>query len=165
MWDVSGVTGAAPIWRDLMDFLHKNVRSRPPSAPIGLVVQRIEYRPEFETTRNEWFIAGTQSPVIEILADSNQLPKIRYPGNGTIIAIDPDIPADNQRMFFQARAGKNLMWQLDDVASGAADVDFSWQPIAGAHLLRLVDKEGKVVDAVRFHVRGAQISVSDTGKK
>ena len=50
------------------------------------------YVPPLEATRDEWFIAGTESASIEVIAEAKRVPKIRYPGNGSIIAIDPDIP-------------------------------------------------------------------------
>ncbi|UUZ55408.1 hypothetical protein LP419_06645 [Massilia sp. H-1] len=33
MWDVSGVTGAAPVWRDVVDYLHRKQPSRAPELP------------------------------------------------------------------------------------------------------------------------------------
>ena len=37
MWSVSGTTGAAPIWRDVMVWLHRDEPSRAPVSPPGLV--------------------------------------------------------------------------------------------------------------------------------
>lgn len=58
MWDVSGVTGAAPVWRDVMDFLHRHQTSHVPKAPPGLVKQQISYLPQLEAPRDEWFLRG-----------------------------------------------------------------------------------------------------------
>jgi penicillin-binding protein 1C len=160
MWDVSGVTGAAPVWRDVMDFLHKNVGSRSPPVPPGVLAQHIEYQPALEAPRSEWFIAGTESVKIEAIMDAKRLPKIRYPGNGTIIALDPDIPADRQRLFFQAQAPNGLAWQLDGAPLGPATGDFSWQPLAGTHQLALIDAQNKAIDSVSFQVRGSALPVA-----
>ena len=105
MWDVSGVSGAAPVWRDVMDYLHRGQGSRAPKPPAGVVRQQVTYEPALEQARSEWFIAGTQSPVIALLQDQHRAPKILYPGEASIIALDPDIPDATQRVFFQAQAG------------------------------------------------------------
>ena len=158
MWDVSGVSGAAPVWRDVMDFLQKDNRSDAPAAPSGVIAQNIEYQPELEAARSEWFIAGTESARIEVLADAKRVPKIRYPADGSIIAFDPDIPEANQRLLFQARVGQGLLWRLDGVALAPAADDFPWRPASGSHELSLIDRDGKVVDSVKFQVRGAASS-------
>lgn len=152
MWDVSGVTGAAPIWRAVMSHLHATIPSLAPQAPASVVAQAIEFKPALESSRREWFIKGTETQTIEVLTD--HAPKIQYPGNGVIIAIDPDIPLDNQRVSFQARAGANLFWQLDGKLAAKADNPLRWRPAAGKHVLQLVTADDAVVDAVRFDVRG-----------
>jgi penicillin-binding protein 1C len=154
MWDVSGVTGAAPVWRDVMNYLHASIPSRAPKAPATVVARNIEFKPQLESARREWFIAGTESNTIEVLTEKERLPKIQYPGNGVIIAFDPDIPLHNQRVLFKARAGQNLFWQLDGALSVAADQALHWQPVAGKHTLELVDANAVVLDKVRFDVRG-----------
>jgi penicillin-binding protein 1C len=158
MWDVSGVTGAAPIWRDVMDYLHANTPSRAPKMPSGVVAQTIHYQPSIEADRTEWFIQGTQSATITLLDQSNRPPKIRYPNPGSILAIDPDIPEQNQRIFFQAQAGRGLVWRLDGQLLGAADQPYSWMPVLGDHQLELVDQAGEAVDLIWFQVRGAHVS-------
>ncbi len=154
MWDVSGVTGAAPVWRDMMDFLHKNAPGQAPTMPAGVIRQQIAYVPALEEPRNEFFLAGTERTKVELLAESKRTPKIRYPGNGSIIAIDPDIPDANQRIFFQAQSGNGLTWQLDEVKLGNADAEYSWRPSPGTHHLTIIDKQGKSIDSISFQVRG-----------
>ena len=39
MWEVSGVAGAALIWHDLMDYMHRQVASEAPTPPKGLLLQ------------------------------------------------------------------------------------------------------------------------------
>ena len=43
MWDVSGTTGAAPIWAAVMNHLHARKPSRAPVPPTGLVSQRVRF--------------------------------------------------------------------------------------------------------------------------
>ncbi|MDC8760068.1 penicillin-binding protein 1C [Janthinobacterium fluminis] len=154
MWDVSGVTGAAPVWRDVMDYLHRQQPSRAPAPPRALVRQRVSYQPALESARSEWFIRGTESAVIELLGEAQRGPKIVYPGDASIIAIDPDIPEAIQRVFFQAQAGQGLRWTLDGAELGPAGADFAWRPLPGRHQLALVDAQDKVVAASSFEVRG-----------
>jgi penicillin-binding protein 1C len=153
MWDVSGVSGAAPVWRDVMDYLHRGQPSRAPAAPAGVVRQQIAYQPALEAARGEWFLAGTQSPVIALVQDGHRAPRILYPGEASIIAIDPDIPDAIQRVFFQAQGGQGLRWRLDGADLGRAE-DYAWRPTPGAHQLALVDAEARTVAATRFQVRG-----------
>jgi penicillin-binding protein 1C len=158
MWDVSGVTGAAPVWRDVMDWLHKDAPRRRPSAPAGVLSLRIAYEPALEPERSEWFVAGTESSKIELVAEPKRVPKIRYPGNGSIIAIDPDIPPGRQRVFLQAQAARALSWRLDGVVVAPASGEFAWPPVAGMHRLELSDDAGRTVDAIGFEVRGEPAS-------
>ncbi|MYN38997.1 penicillin-binding protein 1C [Duganella sp. FT109W] len=155
MWDVSGVSGAAPVWRDVMDYLHRGQGSRAPKPPAGVVRQQIAYQPALEAARNEWFIAGTESPVIALVQDLHRAPKILYPGEAAIIALDPDIPDAIQRVFFQAQGGQDLSWQLDGEPLGQAASSYSWRPTPGQHQLALVDANAKPIATTRFQVRGA----------
>ncbi|RFP18313.1 MULTISPECIES: penicillin-binding protein 1C [unclassified Duganella] len=153
MWDVSGVTGAAPVWRDVMDYLHRGQASRAPQPPAGMLRQQIVYQPALESARGEWFISGTETPVIALVQDTQRAPKILYPGDASIIAIDPDIPDAVQRVFFQAQAGKGLHWRLDGADLGQANADYAWRPIPGPHQLALIDANAQVIATTRFHVR------------
>lgn len=153
MWDVSGVTGAAPVWRDVMDYLHRGQAGRAPQPPAGVLRQQIVYQPALESARAEWFIAGTETPVIALVQDTQRAPKILYPGEASIIAVDPDIPDAVQRVFFQAQAGKGLYWRLDGADLGQANADYGWRPIPGPHQLALIDANAQVVATTRFQVR------------
>ena len=66
MRDVSGTTGAAPIWAAVMNHLHKTQPSRAPQPPAGLVQTQVAFGPGLmgampvEAARAEWFVQGTQ---------------------------------------------------------------------------------------------------------
>jgi penicillin-binding protein 1C len=155
MWDVSGVSGAAPVWRDVMDYLHRSQSSRAPKPPAGVVRRQIAYQPELESARGEWFLAGTDSPVIALVRDEHRAPKILYPGDASILAFDPDMPDAIQRVFFLAQGGQGLRWQLDGEPLAQATTDFAWRPVPGKHQLTLIDANEKPVATARFQVRGA----------
>lgn len=154
MWDVSGVSGAAPVWRDLMDYLHRDRPGRQGSAPPALVRREVRFVPAHEAARPEWFLAGTESAVIESVPAARRAPRIVYPADGSIIATDPDIPEQLERVVFRAQAGAGLRWRLDGADLGAADESAAWRPTGGAHRLELVDGAGKEIAASRFEVRG-----------
>ena len=156
MWDVSGVSGAAPVWRDLMDYLHRGQPGRAPAPPAGVLRRQVAYQPALEPERAEWFMAGTETPLVALLPDAERGPRILYPAPSSIIAIDPDIPDAVQRVFFQAQAGRGLRWQLDGSDLAAAGADYAWRPVAGPHLLALVDAQARVIAETRFHVRGTK---------
>jgi penicillin-binding protein 1C len=154
MWGVSGVSGAAPVWRDVMDYLHADRPGRAPQPPAGVTRAHVAYRPAFEPGRSEWFLSGTETALVELVAPDERAPMIVYPVAGSIIAIDPDIPKELQRVMLQAQAGQGMRWRLDQDDIGAADAELPWQPVSGEHRLELVDANDKAIAVVRFEVRG-----------
>ena len=73
MHEVSGSSGAAPVWAALMRYLHAHEPSRAPAPPPG--VRRVAVRfaapgtaldAAPEAAREEWFIAGTEQAVFAI---------------------------------------------------------------------------------------------------
>lgn len=157
MWNVSGVSGAAPVWTDLMLHLHGNHLSRPPVPPPGVVAQSVDLPDETDVERKEWFLKGTV-PVSRVMASPKELlPKIRYPVDGAIFALDPDIPEDRQVLFFEAEGTvKEYSWDLDGMRIAPVGNQFPWHPKGGNHILSLVDQENRPVDIIRFSVRGME---------
>jgi penicillin-binding protein 1C len=151
MWDVSGITGAAQVWAEIMNRLHSGENSLMPEPPSGMTRQAIEVS---GTLRNEWFIGGTEpSAPLELAGRTFQ--RIQYPAPGTIITVDPDIPESRQRVLFSAHErSKDHQWILNGKTLGPSDAAVAWKPKRGKHLLSLVDREGKVLDSVSFEVRG-----------
>ena len=147
MQDVSGVTGAAPVWRDLMLALERTP-AEAPRPPPGLVRRSVRFVPALEAARQEWFVAGTETGEVA-LADG--VPRILAPADGSIIALDPDIPRESQQLRFESRGAG--LWQLDGRALGA-DAGLWWSPTPGHHRLSLLDPAGRELDAVEFQVRG-----------
>jgi len=159
MHDVSGITGAAPVWREVMDFLHEGEAPEPPAAPPGLVRTRIAYADGIEPPRGEWFLAGTETPVVTAIAGAATRPRIVAPANGALLAVDPDIPEANQRVALRvAGAPARARLELDGrpFPPGVA----LWLPEPGRHELRLVGEREEVLDRVRFTVRLPKLSPS-----
>jgi penicillin-binding protein 1C len=160
MWDVSGTTGAAPIWAAVMNFLHAQQSSQPPKPPPGMVHQRVKFEGnQTEATREEWFIAGTEQATFATASQDKSalanVARITSPTNGSIIALDPDIPPQRQRLTLQAQ-GHKLRWLLDGkpLAQGNQAL---WLPWPGRHTLQITDAQGKVLDEVKLEVRGAGV--------
>jgi penicillin-binding protein 1C len=161
MWDVSGISGAAPVWRDVMDYLHRDSPSRAPGPPSGLVRQTVAFNPEVEPPRSEWFVRGTETASVELLAPAQRQPKIVYPVDSSLIALDPDIPEKLQRVRFQAQGAHGLAWVLDGVELGQDELEAGWAPAPGRHELKLVGQDGRPAASARFEVRGgAQLARS-----
>jgi penicillin-binding protein 1C len=154
MHDVSGVTGAAPAWHDIMLALQANKRSVPPSPPAGVTQIAVAFEPPVEPPRREWFAAGTELTTVATVPQRGERSRIASPGNGLIIAIDPDIPTDRQRVPIHARGPTiDLAFRLDGDLLGTAQKQWMWSPRTGAHRLALVDTSGTVIDQVLFTVR------------
>lgn len=186
MWDVSGTTGAAPIWAAVMNYLHKTQPSRAPKAPGGVVQTPVQFAAPSTSTahgptpteaaRLEWFLQGTQQASFAINSvasnaentsarglkglnvSTKQAARITAPTTGTIIALDPDIPPNRQRVSFSAE-GSDLRWLMDGkvFAKGASA---QWLPWPGRHVVQIAGERGEVLDEVRVEVRGAGVKTS-----
>ncbi|AMM25495.1 penicillin-binding protein 1C [Variovorax sp. PAMC 28711] len=167
MWDVSGTSGAAPVWAELMGFLHAREPSRAPTPPPGLVHAPVTFGRNaegglLEASRDEWFLQGTEQaefaidPVAARHAATGAAARITSPTRGTIIALDPDIPPNRQRVRLEAE-GAGVRWQIDGkpFARGATA---QWLPWPGRHAIQLVDARGQVLDEVKLEVRGAGVA-------
>lgn len=132
MWNVSGVTGAAPIFSSLMQHLHQNQPSVAPASPKNM---------------------QTMEPAV--MAEV-KLPEITYPVNETIVAWDPDISPEFQKMIFEAKNyNNNWIWKLNGKSLGSAKGPLHWSPKEnGKFELALTDQNKKVLDQIQFEVRG-----------
>lgn len=160
MWDVSGVTGAAPVWQEVMHYLHardnKRQRQQQPVAPGQLVLRDIRFDQGLEAARREYFLPGTAQSDIRVARAREVRAAISYPTSGMLAALDPDIPPANQRIRFRADgAPAGSRWLLDGRPLPRSALDDGWLPWPGRHVLVLNDAAGVELDRVRFEVRGA----------
>ncbi|MEG1201187.1 MAG: penicillin-binding protein 1C [Comamonas sp.] len=136
-----------------------------------------------EARRQEWFLAGTAQAQFALDEQASgmdemtsgrvrgravntshngasmvSLARIVAPANGTIVAVDPDIPPDRQRLQFVADQA-SVRWRMDgkEVARGAR---WAWMPWPGRHQIELVNAKGDVLDTIRLEVRGAGVKQS-----
>jgi penicillin-binding protein 1C len=152
MWDVSGVTGAAPVWQEVMNLLHREGSSLAAAVPPGLV-----RGPAWASSgmREEWFIRGTE-PGGAAQFRPEAVTRIVYPPDAAVFAVDPDIPGDRQGIFFAAAGGaKSMRWVLDGRPLDAGRNPVRWTLVPGKHRLSLSAPDGRTLDTVTFLVRGA----------
>jgi penicillin-binding protein 1C len=168
MWDVSGTTGAAPVWRAVMDELHRRLPDREarqaPPPPLGVLQVATRFERHVEPPRQEWFLAGTEQATIVMASQQGAARTlIQSPTDRTILALDPDIPLAAQQLWFMPVKGlpARWSWRLDGKRLGAA-VPTRWAMWPGPHQLELLDPTGQVKDTVRFEVRGAHVKRSGT---
>ncbi|WP_353234222.1 penicillin-binding protein 1C [Diaphorobacter ruginosibacter] len=188
MHDVSGTSGAAPIWAELMGWLHRNQRNRLPVAPVDVVKAKVRFGAQdiaggwLESPRDEWFLRGTEQPLfaidhVESAAAREHRPgaragqragretgfgaslpaRILSPVAGTIVALDPDIPPDRQRVrFIAADAPDGVRWIFNGKEMGRG-AHWAWLPWPGRYKVRLVDARGLELDSTELEVRGAGV--------
>ena len=162
MWDVSGVTGAAPVWRAVMDELQRRVQALPmptSTVPATVVQTAVSFDRQLEPPRAEWFLDGTQQSHIQLASLSGSARSlITAPADRTIVALDPDIPPHAQRLTLKAAPGvpTQWRWRLDGQHIGAAKPTL-WPMWPGRHRLELIDSQGKTMSEVKFEVRGADL--------
>ncbi|AOY98108.1 penicillin-binding protein 1C [Cupriavidus sp. USMAHM13] len=185
MHEVSGVSGAAPVWHEVMDTLHRSLPSAPPAPPAGVQRVALRFDGDLEPAREEVFLAGTALTWVRVAGAAGEAvdggaggPKqrgrpaasarvgvdagvvaIASPADGTIFALDPDIPPAAQRVWLRAEAAggapaRGVGWRLDGqlLARGA---EVAWLPWPGRHQFELVSADGRVLDRVGVEVRGA----------
>ena len=158
MHDVSGISGAAPVWQALVRHLHAGRPSRAPLAPAGVVTTRVAFEAQREAARDEVFLAGTETTLQrDSAAVRGAAPSgIASPRDGSIFALDPDIPPAAQRIAFEGEAG---VWVLDGKRLGASP-RLRWAPWPGRHRLVLISRDGHELGNVRFEVRGAGVKTA-----
>jgi penicillin-binding protein 1C len=164
MRDVTGITGAAPTWLSVMNYLHDRFGSGQILRPTDVVLSEVSFPGAVEPSRKEWFVPGTQpSGSSSSLADSN--PQILSPVAGTIIALDPDIPASAQRVAFEAsRGARDSRWILDGRALAPVHGALLWTPSPGAHTLSIAPASGGALQTIQFVVRGSNNPLADSDR-
>ena len=124
MHAVSGVVGAAPIWRQIIDGL--------PSGP-GPTRERTMHAAAHTATPP----SGHGSFAIETITD------------GSVMALDPDMPRQAQQLMLRGPAG---LWLMDGVAIGQGAA-VRWRLAPGRHTLEVRGADQRLLDRVRFEVR------------
>jgi penicillin-binding protein 1C len=204
MHGVTGVSGAGPIWADVIEAAAQRFGAgAAPKAPNAIVKQRVEFARvspsplvgeglgergnaplgnRIEPTRSEYFIRGTEPALgatrITIAAreSNSQGARIVSPTDGAIIAIDPDIPSDNQRITLASGDAKQAgCWEVNGESLGCSEKPMTWSHVAFANSaksavqntaeIRLLDGEGVERDRVSIMLRTSLKSPSLAARK
>lgn len=135
MWNVSGMTGAAPIWRSLMLALHLNPADLAHPSGSGLKETLAKYK-----------LPSAPLPL-------RTISRIRYPASDMLIGLDPDIPLSLQKLPIEIEnPQRNHQLFLNQRLLSAAQATTLWPLRRGKYFLELKSPQG-VVDSLRFEVR------------
>ena len=148
---VSGVSGGAPAWREIMLYLHRDTPGQAVMHP-GVVASRVVFDPAIEPPRTELFLPGTALSLVRVAPAQAERPRLLSPANGTVIALDPDIPRARQRVGVRV-AGAVAGFRLDVDGRALPLTGALWPPLPGGHYFTLRDAQGKVVDRALVTVR------------
>ena len=160
MHDVSGVSGAAPVWQALARYLHASAPSRPPAAPAGVVARaRRVRRAALEPARDEVFIAGTRAGAQARAPQRFARAALRHRQPAATAASSRSIPTCRRRRRRITFEGEHGTWVLDGKRLGAGAA-LRWAPWPGRHELTLVDgqRQGAAERALRGARRGRESS-------
>lgn len=164
MHDVSGVSGAGPLWHDIMSWLHRRKSSVQPAMPASVQRVQVVFQDHIEPSRQDVFLGDTAVNRVSLAAKTITTVRgssgIAEPVDGAIFALDPDIPPLNQRVSLRAvslagQGGKNVSWRIgqDVIAQGPVA---QWAPWPGRHKVQLLDEAGALLQQISIEVRGAQ---------
>lgn len=117
MWNVMGVSGAAPVWKKMMERLQELYPAETLPAEQGTQITQADQPEKYPAAR------------------------ILYPQDGLVLALDPAIPAQNQKMPLVADARKKsgLMWKVNGKKLFAGRRDPLWTPERGVHRFELYE--------------------------
>ncbi|EQA37050.1 penicillin-binding protein 1C [Leptospira inadai serovar Lyme str. 10] len=135
MHEVSGVTGAAPLWKEVIQSLEE----RRPSS-----------NQEVHTVRS-----SNPNRKLSVGLGNAEMPKILYPETGSLFALDPEIPEENERIRFEARTNsKRVEWILNgSVLESSSSNIYDWKPKRGSFILSVRINGSRISDTVAFQVR------------
>lgn len=146
MWNVSGISGAAPLFSQLVTLLHEKSPSLAPERPSGLVEKN-----------GDFYLPGTEPLSPDLRITKNEVRKIIFPQNGAQFAFDPEIPANRQRILFTASSEKPL-WKINGKILSLDEKKNGFFPDKkGKYKLELW--EDKLLDEVTFFVKAGKTKV------
>lgn len=153
---VSGITGAAPILKEVSLEMKKLYGSTPFHRPPGVRTAKIcplsglPVSPFCPSSIDELFLpkdvlAGQckeHDPVQGSLATEHK-EKIDFPKEGDIFRIDPQSPMASQAIFFKTSSKKEVRWAIDGETLQESGPSVNWSLVPGHHQvsLMIVNKE------------------------
>ena len=109
-------------------------------------------RPSLQAPPSHPFPLGHAAFIVAGLLLYVLVTRIASPRDGSVYAIDPDMPPAAQRITFEGETGT---WVLDGQRLGRG-ATWRWAPRPGRHALQLLGRDGSEVQQVTFEVRGTE---------
>jgi len=163
MQNVSGITGAGPLFRDVMLLLEGTEPGLPFTEPSGLI--RTEICPvsgeipsaACPATITELFAAGSiprtncrlthqsaaEPTALRVVGRSSDPIQVVFPGDGAVFKIDSILRPEYQALIFRVRvevlpSPETVEWSVDGVRASVVGPPFSWswKLRPGSHLIR-----------------------------
>ena len=155
MSDVSGITGAGPILRQVAEIAHTGRVDRFPEAELveGPICPLTGLRrgPDCPNGMLERYLPGT-APEERCDHDAGPAAALISPEDGTTWWVEPDRPREQQAIALRATAPRSaeVRWSVDGqpVAEGPVA---RWVPVAGPHEV-VLEVDGRTVGRSRIHV-------------
>lgn len=146
MWDVMGITGAGPIWREMVEYLHASRPSLPPPMHPKLVRHAESY-----------FLAGTEPLSEDLALEHKKIPRILSPTAFGQYAYDPDIPEKAQKIMLKSEGVEKPNWRLNGkTLSTEAVLEGLSVEKRGRYILELLDENEQKLDAINFSVKAGK---------
>jgi penicillin-binding protein 1C len=151
MTQVSGVSGAAPLWRKVMDQLHRTSPSVMPPAIAAVELPETKAAGAPIDAKASGTVPG---PILGSEPSRLVSPKIVYPHSGSVLAVDPGIPVERQKVLLQVSGAQSgFKWILNGREVGPLTEPVLWAIERGKQLLEIRGSGGSVVDSVSFLVK------------
>lgn len=143
MKNVSGISGAGPIWRQALDFLEKDLPPMAFEAPNSIVYQG-----------GIPFVTGSEPKEnLPIMVEWKKV-RILNPPSESRFGLDPEIPPDRQVIFIRASSyKKGYYWVRNKEERKEAIEAWAWLPVIGNHTFTLEDDKGQTLDQIELQVR------------
>ncbi len=170
MRKVSGITGAAPVLKEVALTLEKLYGSTPFKRPAGIKTVRVcplsgQLPSAFcPSTMEEVYTAVNLPsgqcalhgpPASSSPAAKPEKLEVEFPKNGDIFRIDPQTPRAAQALFFKSSAPGEITWTVDGSSLPERGMSVSWPLSPGRHHIYFTaEKDGKTTKsrAVGFTV-------------
>jgi len=147
MWNVTGITGAAPVWVEVMNLLAARYAGASLGAPVPPTGEVVEME-------GEWYLKGTEPAPLATQRSSAMSSRITYPVDSMVVAIDPEVSEARQRIRLQSsQPSPETFYVVDGVRMGSSASSVWWSIARGTHRMELQYRDGRVLDSISFVVR------------
>ncbi len=154
MRGVSGVTGAAPSWNEIVTYLHHNRKSTPPTPPENIVRAEITHR-NGGGLKSEYFLPGTEPKNGVIKKGKASTISFTFPVSGSTLTLNPHKNQDSTKIFVELAGTlppkttlefKGKTFQLKEGQFVIDDIQ------RGEHVFELFDEKKVRLSLTRFKV-------------